>query len=67
MASAFKVGDEIEFTVQAPEGKIAGNGKIAAIFAAGTSYWLHVLQPDNTVRMIFEAKADIKLRELEPA
>lgn len=67
MASAFKLNDEIDFTVMAPDGKISGTGKVIGVFPAGTSNWLHVMQPGGQVRMVFEAKAEIRVRELEAA
>ncbi|HEX8964241.1 MAG TPA: hypothetical protein VF801_14655 [Rhodocyclaceae bacterium] len=65
--SAFKLNDEIQFSVMTPDGWVSGIGRIAAIFPAAHSNWLHVLQPGGTVRMIFEANAKIELTRLQAA
>lgn len=67
MTSAFKLNDEITFSTMTPDGRIQGSGKIVAIYAGGRSYWLHVLQPEGTIRMLFEATTDIQLRATEAA
>lgn len=67
VSPAFKTNDEVAFSTMTPDGRIAGTGRIVAIFAGGRSFWLHVLQPDGTVRMLFEATTSIQVREAEPA
>lgn len=65
--SALKPNDEIEFCVMTPTGWVSGTGRIAAVFPAADSNWLHVIQPGGTVRMIFEANAKIEVKRLRAA
>jgi hypothetical protein len=65
--SALKLNDEIEFCVMTPDGWVKGVGRVAAIFPAGDSNWLHVIQPGGSVRMIFEGNAKIEVRPLRSA
>ncbi len=67
MTSTFKINDEITFSAMTPDGRIHGSGKIVAIFPGARSYWLHVLQPEGTIRMLFEATANIQIQEAQAA
>ncbi len=65
--SAFQVNDCIRFSMMTPDGRLGGRGRIAKIFPAGNSYWLHVLQDDGLTRMVFEATTNIERLEMEAA
>ncbi len=65
--SAFQVNDCIHFSMMTPDGRLGGRGRIAKIFPAGNSYWLHVLQDDGLTRMVFEATTTIERLEIESA
>lgn len=65
--SAFCVNDCIRFSTLTPDGRLVGHGRIAKIFPAGNSFWLHVQQDNGQVRMIFEATTQVERLELEVA
>ena len=65
--SAFHINDQIRFRTLTPEGPFTGTGKVVNINPVGYSHWLHVLQEDGHVRMLFEATTQIEVLELEAA
>ncbi len=65
--SAFRLNDHVRFSTMTPEGRLFGYGRIAKIFPAGNSHWLHVEQDDGSMRMLFEATSTIESIELETA
>jgi hypothetical protein len=65
--SAFRINDHVRFRVMTAEGVLSGNGQIIKMFPAGQSHWLHVLQDDGNVRMLFEGTTQIEALELELA
>ena len=61
MNSHCHINDQIQFVTMTPDGPVRGAGKVAAIYPAGKSHWLHVLQESGTVRMMFEATTKIEV------
>jgi len=64
---ALHINDPIRFQTMPPEGHLSSSGIIAKILPLGQSHWLHVLQGDGNVRMLFEATTQIDVVELEAA
>jgi hypothetical protein len=65
--SIYRLNDHIRCRLQTPDGPKTITGEIIKIFPGGSSYWLHVRQADGSVRMLFEATAEIQVLDATPA